>query len=270
MHGAYLGDAGAASQPRGIHIQSIDLNADLGEHDGDGYASDDELLSVVSSASIACGAHAGNAVVMEETARRAAARGVSIGAHPSYPDRGGFGRREMVITLERLVAAVAAQIELMLECAARAGARVTYVKPHGALYNRAMRDAELAEAIVSTIASIDRGLAVLSLPDRELAVAAGARGLSVASEGFIDRAYDSSGALVPRFMPGAVLDDVEDAARRAVRLARGRPIESIDHQPLVLTVNSLCVHSDSDHAFEMVTATRRELERADFSIAAFA
>ncbi len=270
MHGAYLGDAGAASQLRGTHIQFIDLNADLGEHDGDGYTGDEQLLSVVSSASIACGAHAGNAAVMEETARRAVGHGVTIGAHPSYPDRDGFGRREMELAPERLSEIVANQVELMLECAARAGARVAYVKPHGALYNRAMRDAEVAETIASLVARLDHSFVVVTLPERELEASAQANDLVTAREGFIDRAYDSGGSLVPRFVPGSVLDDVDAAARRAVKLARGRPIESIDGQPLVITVDSLCVHSDSDRAFEMVSAARRKLERAGFSIGPFA
>ena len=132
------------------------LNADLGEHDGDGYAHDDGLLSVVSSASIACGAHAGNAVVMEETARRAAGAGVTIGAHPSYPDREGFGRRDIEMRLEDVAVSVEAQISLLLECAARAGTRVAYVKPHGALYNRAAHDADLADAIVKVIGGLDQ------------------------------------------------------------------------------------------------------------------
>ena len=175
----------------------------------------------------------------------------------------------MVITLDQLAASIRSQIELLLECAARAQARVTYVKPHGALYNQAMRDTEIAEVIASCIADIDQNLIVLSLPGRNLEIAASSSGLRSAREGFIDRAYDSSGSLVPRFIPGAVLDDVGSAARRALSLARGRPIESIDGQPLVLTVDSLCVHSDSEHALQIVTAARSELESADFSISPF-
>jgi UPF0271 protein len=247
----------------------MDLNADLGEHDGEGYAADEGLLAVVSSASIACGAHAGSTAVMTETAQRAAAMGVAIGAHPSYPDREGFGRRDMALPLPEIVGAFRVQVEAMLTCAERARTRVGYVKPHGALYNRAMTDRDLAETLAACVVDIDRDLVLLALPDGELAKASHRSGLRAAREGFVDRAYDSDGRLVARAIPGAVLHNVQTASDRAVAIASGKTIESIDGKPLLFQVHSLCVHSDSDHALEMLSATREKLERAGFSIRAF-
>jgi UPF0271 protein len=270
LHGAYLGDAQDASQQGDTHIRQIDLNADLGEHDGNGYGADARLLALVSSASIACGAHAGSVPVMTETARRAAALGVAIGAHPSYPDREGFGRRDLSIPTDSIIASFREQVESMMSCAEVARAKVYYVKPHGALYNRAMNDPELAEAIARCVSTIDAGLVLLSLPGAQLATAAIRAGVRCAREGFIDRAYDSSARLVPRSTPNAVLDDVESASDRAVAMASGQPISTIEREQLTLGVDSLCVHSDSSHAIEMMTATRDKLERAGFSITSFA
>jgi UPF0271 protein len=161
-------------------------------------------------------------------------------------------------------------VENMIGCAARAGTRVAYVKPHGALYNRAMDDRELAESLASAVAGISRELVMLSLPGSELEAAAQRAGLRSAREGFIDRAYESSGRLVPRSNPGAVLHDVDAAAARAAAMASAESITTIDGGTLRLELDSLCVHSDSTRALEMVTMARRRLEEAGFTIAPFA
>lgn len=220
---------------------------------------------MVSSASIACGAHAGNPVVMEETARRAADHGVAIGAHPSYPDREGFGRRDLGMPLSDVADSFRAQVDLMMECAARAGTFVSYVKPHGALYNRAMRDPELANALVEAMQS----LALLALPGSALYEAAGRRGLTAAREAFMDRAYMRDGTLVPRNMAGAVIDDADEAARRALRIATEKSVESLDGAVVRIEADSLCVHSDSRNSLAIVTAARAALEGAGFIIRSF-
>ena len=251
-------------------IHSIDLNADLGEHDGDGYEGDEKLLAVVSSASIACGGHAGSLEVMEETARRASDHGVAVGAHPSYPDREGFGRRETAMRLPDIAMSVKQQLETLLDRAAKAGAPVRYLKPHGALYNRAMKDDELAGVLVQVVAATDPALVLLALPDRALARAAAAAGLRVAREAFIDRAYSRDGSLVPRSIEGAIITDVEHASERALTMAREGTVETIDGTTLTFRPDSMCVHSDSVNALALVKAVRTGLTRAGFSITSFA
>ena len=251
-------------------IESIDLNADLAEHDGDDYAHDEALLALVSSASIACGAHAGSPAVMEETARRAAALGVAIGAHPSYPDRDGFGRRVLDLPIPAVAESVKSQIELMFECAARAGTAVRYVKPHGALYNRAMADRELADALAECVRSVDPGLAILALPESAMAAAARVSSVRLAREAFIDRAYTSDGLLVPRTEPGAVIDDVAVAASRAARIARESEVRCIDGIVIAIDADSLCVHGDNPLALPLLEAAREALEGTGMTIAAFA
>ena len=202
---------------------------------------------------------------MQETARRAAAHGVAIGAHPSYPDREGFGRRDLDMPLSDVANSFREQIDLMMECAARAGTVVSYVKPHGALYNRAMRDPDLANALVEAMQSF----ALLALPDSALSKEAGRRGLTVAREAFMDRAYMRDGTLVPRSMAGAVIHDADEAARRALAIAAEKSVESIDGEVIRIEADSLCVHSDSRNSLAIVTAARAALERAGFTIGSF-
>jgi UPF0271 protein len=248
---------------------TIDLNADLGEHDGDGFAADEALLDLVSSANVACGAHAGNERVMQQTVRSAHQRGVAIGAHPSYPDREGFGRRTMELGLDALRASVREQIILLRRCCDDAGARLGYVKPHGALYNGAARDPRLARMLAECIRDIDAGLVVLSLPRSELEVAARAAGLGIAREAFIDRAYDADGTLVPRDREGAVLHGPRQLALRALRIAREGAVETIDGDEIEVTADSLCVHGDNDEAREIVLSTRQVLLANGYSVASF-
>ena len=250
--------------------RTIDLNADLGEHDGDGYAGDEALLGAVSSASIACGSHAGSKDVMERTARACLDRGVSIGAHPSYPDREGFGRRNIDIALEALIGSIEKQMLLMAECCARAGAVLRYVKLHGALYNRAARDAVLSAAIARSIARFDASLAILAPHGSELANAALSSGLVTIPEAFVDRAYMNDGSLVSRDRAGAVIDDPDFAANRALHLAAKGMVEALDGSMIRVNAKSLCVHSDSPGALEIIRAARSRLEQNGFTIRAFA
>jgi UPF0271 protein len=248
----------------------IDLNADLGEHDGNGYPGDQALLDIVSSASIACGEHAGSRAVMIETARRAAATGVAIGAHPSYPDREEFGRRELGLSAEEITRSVLQQLGLMTECCRTAGAELRYVKLHGALYNRAMSDSELADSIADAISRQHHDLAVLSLPGSALGESARRRGLKSAREAFIDRAYTSDGALVPRTVDGAVIHDIDAAVTRVLQIVTEQSVTSIDGAEVPVEADSLCVHSDSRNAFAMMSAVRAALLANGFSVQAFA
>jgi UPF0271 protein len=250
--------------------RAIDLNADLGEHDGDGFPGDDAILGVVSSASVACGAHAGSKDVMLRTVELAAARGVTVGAHPGYPDRQGFGRRELDLTLDAIGYSVSQQIELLAECCKLAGTKLAYVKPHGALYNRAVNDAYLARTIAGCIANFDRSLVVLTLPRSALRDEAQELGLEVAAEAFIDRAYMPDGTLVPRSRADAIIHDVIAASERAVELARTGHISAVSGERLAIVAESLCVHGDNPDALATVTAARRALEDAGVSIEPFA
>lgn len=220
----------------------IDLNADLGEEVTDDAA----LLRVVTSANVACGYHAGNVTIMRAVCGLAAASGVAVGAQVSYDDRPGFGRREVDVHPDLLREQVADQVTLLSRIAAEAGTRVSYVKPHGALYNRVVHDAEQARAVLDG----SLRLPVLGLPGSVLLDLAAAAGREVRREGFPDRAYTEDGRLRPRTEPGAVLDDADLIAARAVELAA--------------SVDSVCVHGDTPGAVAHAHAVRAALEGAGF------
>lgn len=222
-------------------MTSIDLNADLGE--GDAY--DDELLATVSSCNIACGGHAGDEESMRSTVRSALQNGVSIGAHPSYPDREGFGRCSGFLHGPALVDSLSSQIAALNEVVHAQGATIVHVKPHGALYNDSVRDPELAQLIARVIRDSAPGAAMVGLPDSEMAIAAERHSLRFVSEGFIDRAYRDDGQLVPRSEPGAVHEDVQLILRQA--------------RSLVGRVDTLCIHGDTPGAANTARAVRSAL-----------
>ncbi|HUQ99915.1 MAG TPA: 5-oxoprolinase subunit PxpA [Gemmatimonadaceae bacterium] len=251
-------------------VPTIDLNADLGEGFGKSRSAEDqELLDLVSSANIACGFHAGDAVTMSDTVFAAKQRGVSIGAHPSYPDLPGFGRRELGLPPAQISFHVTAQLRALRDVCNAAGARMSYVKPHGALYNRAARDAAAAEAIVAAVLSVDPDLALLGLPGSAIAAAAANKGISFAGEAFIDRAYASDSTLVPRSESGALIEDVDEAVERALVLARDHAVRAITGERLSVEAQSLCVHGDNPNAATLLRAVRNRLESSGFSIARF-
>ncbi len=252
-------------------MTSIDLNADLGEGFGRyRLDSDADLLSLVSSANIACGFHAGDPLVIRETVSRAVARRVVIGAHPAYPDLMGFGRRDLAATAEEIEAYVVYQIGALAAFVSAHGARLRYVKPHGALYNRAARDAEAARAIARAIRSVDPDLMLLGLDGTPMLTEAQAEGIEVAREAFVDRAYRADGQLVPRGQPGAVLEDVATVVERAVRMVTERYVIAIDGTRRIVRPDSLCVHGDGPHAVAIVRALRERFEAAGIEIAPFA
>jgi UPF0271 protein len=249
-------------------MTTIDLNADLGEPvDGVPTADDEALFAVISSANVACGGHAGDARSMAEAVERAARFGVAIGAHPSYPDRPGFGRRPLAIAAAELRAAVSAQLDALVDV----GADIRYIKPHGALYHAVTTDAAhataLAEAVSDLSHRLGRGLPILAMPG-EISGAAREHGLEVVAEAFLDRGYTPSGELVPRGEPGAVIEDPDAAAARAVRLARERTVVAVDGSSVAVAAGSLCLHGDSPGAVAAARAVRAALDAASVSVRA--
>ncbi len=251
-------------------MTTIDLNSDLGEGYGAWSMGDDAaMLDVVSSANIACGFHAGDPTIMLATCRAAAERGVAVGAHVAYRDLAGFGRRPMHVTPDELHADVVYQLGAMTATARVAGTRVTYVKPHGALYNTACADPVQAEAVVRAIADVDPSLAVLALPDSELLRAAERHGLRAVSEAFADRAYEPDGSLVSRSTPESVLHDPEQVAQRVLRMVTDGVATAVDGSEVSVRADSVCVHGDSPDAVAMARAIRRLLTEQDIAIAPF-
>jgi UPF0271 protein len=250
---------------------TIDLNADLGEGFGQSRLAEDEaLLDLVSSANIACGFHAGDSTTMRATVRAAASRGVTIGAHPSYPDIPGFGRRELGLSPKEIRFHVAYQLRAFREICASENARLSYVKAHGALYNRAARDASAASAIAQAISDVDPSLVLLGLAGSEMVGAARRSNLTFASEAFADRAYKSDGSLVPRSEPGAVIHDPKAAAERAITLVESNTIVTGDGTALRVVAQSLCVHGDNPDALPLLRHLRTTLDSAGITIAPFA
>lgn len=251
-------------------IRSIDLNSDLGEAFGPWPMGDDAaMLDLVSSANIACGGHAGDPDTMFATLRLAADRGVVVGAHPGYADRQGFGRRVIPMTPAEIGRMVAAQTGALQGVAALVGARVAYVKPHGALANLAADDAAVAQAIAAAVAALPGGLAVLAISGTAFETAARAEGLAVFSEIFADRGYLPNGRLVPRGQPGAMITDPAQAAERLVGFLRSGLMPVAGGGQIPLAAHSICVHGDSPHAVAMARHIRARLTDAGIAIAPF-
>jgi UPF0271 protein len=251
--------------------RSVDLNSDLGESFGAWTLGDDDaLLSVVTSANVACGFHAGDPATMLATCRTAAERGVTVGAHVSYRDLAGFGRRSMEVPADELRAETLYQLAALDGIARVAGTRVSYVKPHGALYNRIVRDTAQARAVAEAVAAFDPSLALLGLAGSEIEREAGAAGLRFVREAFVDRAYRADGTLVPRSEPGAVLRGDDDIAERALRLVTEGRVIAADGADIPVEVDSLCVHGDSPDAVAMARAVRRRLDEAGIVVESFA
>ncbi|MER5223034.1 LamB/YcsF family protein [Streptomyces flaveus] len=252
-------------------MTSIDLNADLGEGFGRWRLTDDEqLLSVVTSANVACGFHAGDAATMRRVCELAAERGVRIGAQVSYRDLAGFGRRAMDVPSDELAAEVAYQIGALEVFTRAAGARVAYVKPHGALYNRVVHDEEQARAVVDGVLLADATLPVLGLPGSRFLDVAEKAGLPVVTEAFADRAYTDEGTLVPRGQDGAVITDPGAVVERSVRLARSGVVASRSGRDIGVRARSLCVHGDTPGAVDLARRVRTRLEASGVRVEAFA
>ena len=251
-------------------MTSIDLNSDLGESLGAWSMGDDAaMLDIVSSANVACGFHAGDPAGILATLKAAQARGVTVGAHVAYPDLVGFGRRNMDVASPDLVADVIYQIGALQGLAQAAGTRITYVKPHGALYNTIAHDERQARDVIAAIRAVDAGLALVALAGSPLVQWAQNAGLRVIAEAFADRAYTPQGTLVSRRDKGAVLHDSALVARRMLRLVRDGVVEAIDGSLARVQAQSICVHGDSPGAVEMARAVRKALEGDGIAVRSF-
>lgn len=245
-------------------MASIDLNADLGE--GDPY--DAELLGIVSSCNIACGGHTGDEESMKTTVELALDNGVAIGAHPSYPDREGFGRRSGFMVASVLAEPLREQLRDLNDVAAGLGAVVSHVKPHGALYNDAANDEALAEVVASAVVDMPARCALVGQPGSALEHAAQALGIPFVAEAFVDRAYLADGRLVPRSELGAVYNNPEAMAAQAISLAVTQRVTSIDTQSIEVRADTLCIHGDTPNAPDAARAVRDALETRGVTIAA--
>src|SRR6476659_754372 len=217
---------------------------------------DDVLMPLITSANIACGAHAGDPLVMARTVALAVAHGVSIGAHPGYPDRDGFGRRDLDMTDAELEASLLYQLGALAAFVQAAGSTIAPVKPHGALYNRAARDERLASAICRAVAAFDSSLVVVALAGSPMLAVAQAAGLATASEAFADRAYESEGSLRSRRLAGALLPSPGAAAAQAVAIATGGRLTSYDGNAVKVRADTLCINGDTPGAADYARAVR--------------
>ena len=248
----------------------IDLNADLGELGGDvGRVVDQAMMSVVTSANIACGFHAGDGEIMRRTCALAAAHGVVVGAHVSYDDREGFGRRDLAVVAPKLVHDVLVQLSTLADLALAAGAPVRYVKAHGALYNRSAHDFEHASALVKAVAAHDANLVLLAAPQSVASELALLSGLRVAYEGFVDRSYRPDATLTPRSESGALHESSEQCVAQALSIVIARSVAASSGERVVLQVDSLCVHGDTPHAVATAQQVRAALVGAGVALRPF-
>jgi UPF0271 protein len=244
-------------------VLSADLNADVAEGYGRwSFGTDEDLLGLITSANVACGFHAGDPTVIRSAVQLAADRRVRIGAHIGYPDLLGFGRRHLAMSEQEVVDSCVYQLAALTGIARSAGTTVSYVKPHGALYNEATTDEALAAAVVRGVGEVDGDLAVMGMPGSALLRAAARAGHPTIREAFADRAYNPDGTLVARHVPGSLLNDPADVAARALRMVTEREVEAIDGTVVEVQPDRLCVHGDSPGAAAMAAAVRRTLEAA--------
>jgi UPF0271 protein len=249
---------------------AIDLNADAGESFGSWrMGRDEELFPLVSSVNIACGFHAGDPATMVRAVRLARSSGTAIGAHPGYPDRVGFGRRELGIDAEQAHADTLYQIGAIDAIVRAQGRALQHVKPHGALYLQMLRDEGLARAVAAAVRAFDRQLPLLVLGGSQMQRAAEAEGVRTIREAFPDRGYLANGLLAPRSMSGSLIRDPARAAARAVAMTRGEPVATVDGRELVLEPQTLCIHGDTPESVEIARAVRLALESAGVAVRAF-
>lgn len=249
---------------------AIDLNADVGESFAGWSMGDDAaLLDVVSSANVACGFHAGDARTARRICTLAAQAGVTVGAHVSYRDLAGFGRRFIDVDPTELTDEVIYQVGALQAIASAAGTAVRYVKPHGALYNAITHHRAQARAVAEAVRTVDPALAILVLPGTVIEQEAHEAGLDAVVEAFADRAYRPDGTLVPRSLPGAVVTDPREVADRVVRLTTDSTVTAVDGTSVAVQARSVCVHGDTPGALAIASAVRSALEVAGVPVAAF-
>jgi len=247
----------------------IDLNSDIGESFG-AYTigHDAELMKSITSANVAAGFHAGDPTVLRVTIRLARQSGVAIGAHPGFPDLAGFGRRELNVTPREAEDLSLYQIAAVAGVASAEGVRLQHVKPHGALFNMAVKNAELAAAIARAVAAFDPSLILFGLPGSQILEAGRAAGLRVAAEIFADRAYEPDGQLVSRRKPGAVIHDTDLVVARAVRMVKDRTVVAIDGTVVALEADTICLHGDTPGSDDLAVRVRAGLEAAGITVKA--
>lgn len=242
----------------------IDLNCDMGE----GYHTDELIMPYISSANIACGYHAGDESTINKTVELALQYGVAIGAHPSYPDREGFGRRNMEMDIIKLTDIIVTQIELIRSIATSAGTSLNHVKPHGALYNSAADNYTIALTVVKAIKSIDPALKIYGMPNSELENAAKKGGVRFCKEVFCDRTYTEEGRLTPRTYENAMINTADEAVSQSIRSIKENTIASTSGKLIGIAPDTLCIHGDGPHAVEFAKTIRTALEKEHIIIAA--
>ncbi len=248
-------------------MYKIDLNSDIGESFGAYRMGDDAaVMDAVTSANVACGFHAGDPLVMNKTIKNCAAKGVAVGAHPGYPDLVGFGRRNMKCTPEEEYADCLYQIGALSAFCRANGLTLQHVKPHGAMYNQAAKDPELAKAIARAVKDSGENVILMGLANSEFEKAAKEIGIPFAAEAFADRGYMPDGSLVPRSQPGAIIHDIDEAAKRVVRMVTEGKVEAVDGTVINFRPQSICMHGDTPEAVEMAKTVRRELEAAGVKV----
>ncbi|OUE56811.1 LamB/YcsF family protein [Citrobacter amalonaticus] len=245
-------------------MMNIDLNADLGE----GCASDGELLTLVSSANIACGFHAGDAQTMLTSVREALKNGVAIGAHPSFPDRENFGRTAMTLPVETVYAQTLYQIGALAAIARAEGGVMRHVKPHGMLYNQAAKDPQLADAIAKAVYACDPALILVGLAGSELVRAGERYGLVTRQEVFADRGYQADGSLVPRTQPGALIEDEDQSLAQTLGMVETGRVKSITGEWTSVVAQTVCIHGDGEHALAFARRLRSAFEARRITIVA--
>ena len=245
----------------------VDINSDVGESFGAySIGHDTGLMKSITSANIAAGFHAGDPSVLRATIRTAKAHGVAVGAHPGFPDMVGFGRRELNVTAREAEDLVLYQVAAVAGMASAEGMRIQHVKPHGALFNMAVRNAELAAAIARAVAAFDPMLLLFGLPGSEILKAGRSEGLRVAAEVFADRAYEPDGSLASRRKPGSVIHDAEMVVERAVRMVKDHTVVAIDGSVVPLQADTICVHGDTPGSDDLAASIRVGLERAGITV----
>lgn len=245
-------------------MPSIDLNCDLGE----GAGHDEELMPLITSANIACGIHAGDGGTMRATVVLALKHRVAIGAHPSLNDREHFGRRELPVTPAEVHQLVLTQTRVLQIIARQCGGNVTHVKPHGALYHMAARDAAVAQAVANAVGEADRQLVLYGLPGSQLLAAGRACGLRVANEVFADRTYQPDGSLTPRTQPGALIEDTNAAVAQVRQMVRDGMVTAVDGSRVPVTADTVCLHGDGKQAVFFAARLNRELKQARIELKA--
>lgn len=245
-------------------LEKIDLNCDMGE----GYATDALIMPLISSANIACGYHAGGGELMRQTIRLAMQHQVAIGAHPSFEDKEGFGRREMHLSSDEIYQIVMDQVNIMRKAAAEEGAKLHHVKPHGALYNMAAKDAIIADAIARAIKKIDASLVLYGLPNSASERSAAQHGLQFYREVFSDRTYTDEGHLMPRSNTNAMIETVEQSIEQVLQIILQETLQSTTGSVISIKADTVCIHGDGENAVAFAQRINRALRQKNITISA--